>query len=138
MSLKYLLILPLGLLLIHCGRVGKLDSGKYEVADQEYSSQNYTMRRLFQPEGRFQEQHVVDRCLLMEMNGHWLQDGKTLILTYAQVRNRPSCRDSLPDFARDSSQLKIPVRKVESGAFESLLAAADGKPEKWIRWNKVE
>ena len=48
------------------------------------------------------------------------------------------CRDSLPGFGVDSSELKIPVRNVGKREFESLLAASDGKPEKWLKWIKVE
>ena len=131
-------MLSLSFFLLRCGRVGNLGEGKYEVADQEYSSQNYIMQRQFLAGGAFQEQHVVDRCLLMEMAGRWEQKGGTLKLHYDLIRNRTSCHDSLPDFGRDSSELKIPLRNVGRGDFESLLAASDGKPEKWIKWLKVD
>jgi hypothetical protein len=126
------------LLLLHCGRVGRVESGKYEVADQEYSSQNYVMERLFDPKGAFQEKHILDRCLMMEMRGSWMQEGGRLTLSYAEMRNRASCRDSLGAFAKDSAELEIPVRNVEDRGFESYLAASEGKPDKWIRWLKVE
>ena len=136
--MKRLLILPLFLLLTDCGRVGKLTNGKYEVSDQEYSSQNYSLQRLFDAQGGFEEKHVLDRCLVMEMKGKWIQKGGQLSLHYDQMRNRGSCRDSLAGWAKDSADLKIPVRNVEGGSFESFLAASDGKPEKWIRWLKTE
>lgn len=126
------------LILSQCGRVGKLGSGKYAVADQEYSSQNYSMERQFLAQGTFEEKHVVDHCLLMEMTGKWIQDGGTLTLTYEQIRNRANCHDSLPAWGRDSSQLKIPVRNVDATSYESLLAASNGKPDKWIKWLKTE
>jgi hypothetical protein len=44
----------------------------------------------------------------------------------------------LPDWAKDSTSLKIPVRSVEETGFESLLAASDGRPEKWLRWIRLE
>jgi len=130
--------LALSLSFVQCGRTGKLDAGKYEVADQEYSSQNYSMRRKFTPQGGFEEQHVVDHCLLMEMTGIWIQKGGTLTLSYAQGRNRASCHDSLPAWSVDTSKLSIPIRNVEGTSYESLLAASDGKPEKWIKWLKTE
>lgn len=136
--MKRLMLLPLCLVMTHCGRVGKLDAGRYEVADQEYSSQNYTLERRFGPAGTFEERHVLDRCLLMEMRGAWVQEGGELILRYAEMRNRGTCRDSLPAFARDSAVLTIPVRNVEGASFESFLAASDGKPDKWIKWLKTE
>lgn len=136
--MKRLLLLPLCLAMTHCGRVGKLDAGKYEVADQEYSSQNYVLERRFEPAGTFEERHLLDRCLLMEMKGAWVQEGGELTLRYSQMRNRGTCRDSLPAFGRDSAELKIPVRNVESGSFESFLAASDGKPDKWIKWMKID
>lgn len=136
--MKRLLLLPLCLLLTHCGRVGKLDSGRYEVADQEYSSQNYTLERRFEPAGAFEERHLLDRCLMMEMKGEWVQEGGELTLRYSRTRNRGSCRDSLPAFAADSAVLRIPIRNVEGRSFESFLAAGDGKPEKWIKWLKSE
>jgi hypothetical protein len=135
--MRTFLILPvviLALILIQCGRVGKLNTGKYEIADQEYSSQNYVMERLFEPQGGFLETHILERCLLMEMRGTWLQDGGKLTLRYSEMRNRNSCRDSLPAFAKDSAELKIPVRNVDRGSFESFLAASEGKPDKWIKW----
>lgn len=132
------LLLPACLLMTRCGRVGDLDAGRYEVSDQEYSSQNYVLERRFEPAGSFEERHLLDRCLLMEMKGAWVQDGGELTLRYAEMRNRGACRDSLPSFARDSAVLRIPVRNVESGSFESFLAAGDGKPDKWIRWVKSE
>jgi hypothetical protein len=131
-------LIPLSLALIQCGRTGKVRSGTYEVADQEYSSQNYSMQRVLSPQGGFEEKHVVDHCLLMEMNGHWLQDGGTLKLSYAQVRNRSTCHDSLPAWSTDTSKLSVPIRKVEGDGYEALLAASDGKPEKWIKWLKTE
>jgi hypothetical protein len=137
--LKYLsLLLPLSLVLIDCSRVGKLGAGKYDVSDQEYSSQNYLMEREFTNQGGFGEKHVVDHCLLMEMSGKWVQEGGTLTLKYDQMRNRRTCHDSLPDWGRDSAELKIPVRNVEGASFETLLSASDGKPSKWIRWNKID
>ncbi|MDB5049457.1 MAG: hypothetical protein JWO30_2528 [Fibrobacteres bacterium] len=136
--MKHFLLVALCLALIQCGRTGKLGSGKYAVADQEYSSQNYSMERLFLAQGGFEEKHIVDHCLLMEMTGNWVQKGGTLTLTYGQIRNRASCHDSLPSWSRDSSELKIPVRNVEGTSYESLLAASDGKPEKWIKWLKTE
>jgi hypothetical protein len=135
---KRLMLLPFCLLMTQCGRVGKLDAGKYEVADQEYSSQNYVLERRFGTAGTFEERHVLDRCLMMEMKGAWAQEGGELTLRYAEMRNRATCRDSLPAFARDSAELRIPVRNVEGGSFESFLAASDGKPDKWIRWLKVD
>ncbi|MDB5106071.1 MAG: hypothetical protein JWP91_3760 [Fibrobacteres bacterium] len=135
--MKRLSLLILSLFLIHCGRTGKLGSGKYEVADQEYSSQNYSMARHFTPEG-FEEKHVVDHCLLMEMSGKWAQDGSTLELSYGKIRNRATCHDSLSAWAVDTSKLTIPIRNVEGTSYESLLAASDGKPEKWIKWLKTE
>lgn len=136
--MKRLMLLPLCLMLADCGRVGKVSTGKYEVSDQEYSSQNYTMQRLFDPQGGFEERHVIDRCLLMEMKGNWVQEGGRLTLTYARMRNRETCRDSLANWSKDSAQLEIPVRNVERGSFESFLAASEGKPDKWIRWLKTE
>ena len=135
--MRYLLVLLL-CLVAGCGRVGKLTTGKYAVADQEYSSQNYNMERRFDAAGSFQEKHVVDRCLLMEMAGRWKQEGGTLTLSYARMRTRPSCQDSLPAWGSDSAQLKIPVRNVDASSYEALLAASDGRPEKWIRWLKTE
>ena len=136
--MRYLILVSLCLALTHCSRTGQLGSGKYEVADQEYSSQNYSMQRLFSGQGGFEEKHVVDHCLLMEMTGKWIQDGATLTLKYAQMRNRATCHDSLPEWGRDSAELKIPVRNVEAASYESLLAASDGKPEKWIKWLRTE
>jgi hypothetical protein len=137
-DLKYLLLASFCLALVQCGRIGKLGAGKYAVADREYSSQNYSMERQFDAQGGFTEQHVVDHCLLLEMTGKWVQKGGTLLLTYDHTRNRASCHDSLPAFAQDSAQLKIPVRNVDPTSYESLLAASDGKPEKWIKWFKTE
>lgn len=130
--------LILGLTLTHCGRTGKLGSGQYEVADQEYSSQNYSMRRQLASHGGFEEKHVVDHCLLMEMTGTWVQEGGKLNLQYARMRNRPTCHDSLAAWSVDTSRLAIPIRNVESTSYEALLAASDGKPEKWIKWLKTE
>jgi hypothetical protein len=121
-----------------CGRVGKLGAGTYAVADQEYSSQNYAMERRFQAAGTFEERHVVDHCLLLELSGTWAQDGRRLNLAYARARNRPTCRDSLPAWSVDTAKLVIPIRNVEATGYEALLAASDGKPEKWIRWMKTE
>ena len=125
-------------MLFQCGRAGRLESGKYAVADQEYSSQNYNLERQFMPQGGFEERHVVDHCLLLEMTGKWVQDGGTLTLTYDQSRNRANCHDSLPAWGKDSSQLKIPVRNVDAGSYESFLAASNGKADKWIKWLKTE
>ena len=136
--MKLLLFIPLCLTLIQCGRIGKLGSGKYAVADQEYSSQNYSMERVLRAGGEFTEQHLVDHCLLMEMTGKWKQDGGTLTLNYDQIRNRPNCHDSLTAWGKDSSALKIPVRNVDANSYESLLAASGGKPDKWIKWLKTE
>jgi hypothetical protein len=136
-STPRLLLLVPAVLLIDCGRVGRLEAGKYEVADQEYSSQNYVMERKLEPSGAFEEKHTLDHCLLMEMRGTWNQEGGRLTLSYAEMRNRGTCRDSLPAFAKDSAKLEIPLRNVEDGSFESYLAAADGKPDKWIKWLKV-
>ena len=130
--------LILGLTLTHCGRTGKLGSGQYEVADQEYSSQNYSMRRQLASQGAFEEKHVVDHCLLMEMTGTWVQEGGKLNLQYAKMRNRPTCHDSLAAWSVDTSRLAIPIRNVEGTSYEALLAASDGKPEKWIKWLKTE
>lgn len=132
------LSLPISLVLIGCHRIGKLGAGKYDVSDQEYSSQNYLMEREFTSQGAFEEKHVIDHCLLMQMSGKWVQDGGTLTLKYDQMRNRPTCHDSLPGWAKDSAELKIPVRHVEGNSFESFLAASDGKPSKWILWNKMD
>ncbi|HKP94238.1 MAG TPA: hypothetical protein VJ385_00645 [Fibrobacteria bacterium] len=136
--MKQFLLIASCLLFLQCGRTGKLGAGKYEVADQEYSSQNYSMRRQFMDQGGFEEKHVVDHCLLMEMTGKWAQEGGTLTLKYDQIRNRATCHDSLPPWSRDSSELEIPVRNVAGDGYESLLAASDGKPEKWIKWLKTE
>lgn len=136
--MRRLMLLPICLALSHCGRVGKLDAGRYSVADQEYSSQDYVLERRFEAGGGFSEKHLVERCLLMEMKGEWIQDGGELTLRYAEIRNRETCRDSLPAFARDSAELRIPVRNVGSDGFESFLAASDGKPDKWIRWLRVD
>lgn len=136
--MKYPFLLFICLLVLHCGRPTKLGSGKYEVADQEYSSQNYSMQRQFTPQGGFDEKHVVDHCLLMEMKGNWIQDGGTLTLKYVEMRNRATCRDSLPGWGVDTSELKIPIRNVDVSGYESLLAAGNGKPEKWIKWMKTE
>jgi hypothetical protein len=138
--LRYLRLIPLAsaLALLACGRVGKLGAGTYAVADQEYSSQNYAMERTFLPAGTFEERHVVDHCLLLELSGGWIQDGGKLRLSYARSRNRANCHDSLPAWSVDTSRLEIPIRKVEGTGYEALLAASDGKPEKWIRWMKTE
>lgn len=136
--LQRLILIPLCLVLLHCGRVEKLNTGNYAVADKEYSGQNYVMERRFNPEGAFTEKHVLEHCLLMEMKGSWIQEGGKLTLRYAEIRNRESCRDSLPAFARDSAELEIPVRNVDGEGFESFLAASDGKPDKWIRWMKTD
>jgi hypothetical protein len=121
-----------------CGRIGKIGAGTYAVADQEYTSQNYAMERTFQPAGTFEERHVVDHCLLLELSGRWIQDGGSLQLGYARSRNRANCRDSLPAWSIDTSKLEIPIRNVEGTGYEALLAASEGKPEKWIRWMKTE
>ena len=128
--------LLLGLAVTHCGRTKKLVSGQYEVADQEYSSQNYSMRRHLASQGGFEEKHVVDHCLLMEMTGTWAQEGGKLDLQYARMRNRPTCHDSLTAWSVDTSRLAIPIRNVEGTSYEALLAASGGKPEKWIKWLK--
>lgn len=134
--MKRLTLLSLCLLLVHCGRVGKVSNGQYEVADQEYSSQNYVLERHFDSQGGFQERHLLDRCLMMEMKGRWVQEGGKLNLTYTEMRSRGTCRDSLPAFSRDSAELVIPVRNVDAEGFESFLAASEGKPDKWIKWLK--
>jgi hypothetical protein len=126
------------LTLIQCGRTGKLGAGKYEVADQEFSSQNYSIQRQFGGDGGFEERHVLDHCLVMEMTGKWVQDGRKLALHYAQMRNRATCHDSLPGWGVDTSRLEIPIRNVVGDSYEALLAASDGKPEKWIKWLKTE
>lgn len=138
--MRYLRYMPLAgiLLLADCGRVGKLGAGTYDVADQEYTSQNYGMERKLMPEGTFEERHVVDHCLLLELSGTWKQDGGRLKLNYARSRNRPTCHDSLPGWSVDTAKLAIPIRNVEATGYEALLAASDGKPEKWIRWMKTE
>ena len=136
--MRYLMLFLLCLLTTHCGRVNKLAAGKYEVADQEYSSQNYNMQRQFAPSGEFQEKHVVDRCLLMEMSGHWRQEGGTLTLLYDRMRNRSNCQDSLPAWGNDSAKLEIPLRNVDASSYESMLAASEGRPEKWIKWLKMD
>jgi hypothetical protein len=123
---------------MHCERTGKLGGGRYAVADREYSEQDYVIERSLETGGRFEEKHFVDRCLLMEMAGGWMQEGARLELRYDRSRMRESCRDSLPAWASDTSRLEIPIRKVEIGGYESLLAASDGKPEKWIRWNRQD
>jgi hypothetical protein len=138
--LRYLRLIPFAsaLALLACGRIGKLGAGTYAVADQEYSSQNYGMERTLGPAGAFEERHVVDHCLLLELSGTWIQDGGKLRLSYARSRDRANCRDSLPPWSVDTSKLEIPIRKVEGTGYEALLAASDGKPEKWIRWMKTE
>jgi hypothetical protein len=138
--LRHLRLIPLAgiLVLVQCGRVGKLGAGTYDVADEEYSSQNYGMERKLAPEGTFEERHVVDHCLLLEMSGTWAQDGGRLKLSYARSRNRRTCHDSLPGWSTDTSKLVIPIRSVEAKGYEALLAASGGKPEKWIRWMKTE
>lgn len=136
---RYLIAaLLLGLAVTHCGRTQKLGSGQYAVADQEYSSQNYSMRRHLASQGGFEEKHEVDHCLLMEMTGTWMQEGGKLNLQYARMRNRPTCRDSLAAWTVDTSRLAIPIRNVDGTSYEALLAASDGKPEKWIKWLKTE
>ncbi len=122
--------------LLDCQRTGKLNPGKYDVSDQEYSSQNYAMERHYEASGKFAEKHIVDHCLLMEMEGNWKQDGGKLVLKYEQMRNRQNCHDSLPNWGKDSAELNIPVRNMEEKSYESLLAASDGKPEKWLKWIK--
>lgn len=138
--MRYLRLLALGffLVIVQCSRVQKLAAGKYQVADQEYSSQNYNMQRTLGSDGGFEEKHVLDRCLLVEMSGKWEQKGGTLHLSYQKMRNRPSCRDSLPEWGVDSTKLTIPVRNVDGMSFESLLAASEGRPEKWIKWIKLD
>ncbi len=126
------------ILLAACQKTGTLGTGRYAVADAEYSSQNYSMEREYHSDGRFAERHIIDHCLLMEMKGKWIQAGANLTLTYAQSRNRPTCHDSLPVWANDSAQLHIPLRNIQGTAYESLLAASDGKPEKWIKWYKAD
>jgi hypothetical protein len=138
--LRYLRLIPLAsaVAIVACGRIGKLGAGTYAVADQEYSSQNYGMERVFLPAGTFEERHVVDHCLLLELSGSWVQDGGKLRLSYARSRDRANCHDSLPAWSVDTVKLEIPIRKVEGTGYEALLAASDGKPEKWIRWMKTE
>ncbi len=128
----------MALTLFNCQKVGKLGAGKYDVYDQEYSSQNYLLERKFTDQGAFEESHTIDHCLLMDMRGKWTQDGNTLTLKYNQMRNRPTCHDSLPAWGQDSAELKIPIRNVDASTYESMLAASDGKPAKWIKWNRVD
>ncbi len=132
------LLLLMTLMLFNCQKVGKLGAGKYDVYDQEYSSQNYLLERKFTDQGAFEESHTIDHCLLMDMRGKWKQDGNTLTLKYTQMRNRPTCHDSLPTWDQDSAELKIPIRNVDASTYESMLAASDGKPAKWIKWNRVD
>lgn len=136
--LRYPSLLLLCLPLVQCGRAAKLGDGTYAVADQEYSRENYAMLRSFQSSGTFAEKHEVNHCLLMEMTGNWEQKGGTLKLRYDRTRNRKNCRDSLPAWSQDSSALEIPVRNIDGKSFETLLAASDGKPEKWLTWLKTE
>jgi hypothetical protein len=137
-DLRYLLLLVLSFFLIQCGRVQKLVAGKYQVADDEYSSQNYNMQRTFGSSGAFEETHVLDRCLLVEMSGDWKQNGGSLSLAYRKMHTRANCKDSLPAWAADSSHLTIPIRNVDKNSFESLLAASDGHAEKWLKWVKLD
>lgn len=127
-----------GFELMGCDKIGTLQAGKYAVSDQEYSSQNYLMQRIFTTQGTFTEQHTVDHCLLMEMNGKWLQKKGELQLSYQESHNRANCHDSLSQFAKDSAELKIPIRNIQVTGFESFLTASGGKPEKWIQWNKLD
>lgn len=136
--MKYLPMLTLCIAMVQCGKVAKLGEGAYEIADREYSSQNYSMRRHFETGGAFREMHVVDHCLLLEMRGQWKQEAGALLLKYGGIRNRTHCRDSLPEWAADSTELEIPVRNIDDSSFESFLTASDGKPEKWIKWLKTE
>lgn len=134
--MKRFILFAIGLACIGCGRTGRLTSGSYAVADQEYSSQNYSLERKLEAAGSFAEKHTVDHCLLMEMTGTWQQESGSLRLKYGRIRNRRNCRDSLSEWSADSTELRIPVRNVEADAYESLLAASGGKPEKWIKWIK--
>ncbi len=133
-----MLVVATSFLLVECQKTGKLAGGTYDVSDQEYSSQNYLMERVFTAEGGFVERHVVDHCLLMEMSGKWVQDGGSLRLKYDRMHNRATCHDSLPEWASDSSNLTIPIRNIQANSYESLLGASDGKPEKWIKWNRID
>lgn len=126
------------LALVHCSRTGKVVSGTYEIADQEYSSQNYVMLRKLESQGGFEERHILNRCLRMEMTGKWEQKGGNMVLNYAQARNRDNCSDSMPAWSVDTSRLSIPIRNVEGMGYEALLAATDTKSEKWIKWMKTE
>jgi hypothetical protein len=138
--LRYLRIISLASLfaMLGCGRIGKIGAGTYSVADQEYTSQNYAMERSFLPTGTFEERHVVDHCLRLELSGRWLQDGGRLQLSYDRSHSRANCHDSLPAWAVDTSKLEIPIRKVAGTGYEALLAASDGKPEKWIQWIRTD
>jgi len=136
---QVLRILFLGFLfLVGCEKTGVLKAGKYLVSDQEYSSQNYQMERVFTSQGSFTESHTIDHCLLMEMTGKWKQEKGTLLLTYAQSRNRANCHDSLPSLKNDSSDLNIPIRNIQVTGFESFLTGSGGKAAKWIQWNKMD
>jgi hypothetical protein len=123
-------------LLLGCQGEKNLAAGQYAVADAEYSQDNYGLRREFRKDGSFTEAHSLSNCLLMEMKGQWVQKGDELRLQYAESRQRASCKVELPSFAPDSAQLVIPIRNVETQSFESFLTASDGKPEKWLRWNR--
>jgi len=126
------------LFLTGCEKINLLKPGKYMVLDQEYSSQNYQMERVFNSQGTFIESHTIDHCLLMEMTGTWKQEKENLMLTYAESQNRANCHDSLPALKKDSSDLKIPLRNIQVTGFESFLTASGGKAAKWIQWNKMD
>ena len=128
----------LALVLVQCSRTGKVVSGTYEIADQEYSSQNYVMLRKLKSQGEFEERHILNRCLRMEMTGKWEQVGGTIVLDYTQARNRDNCSDPMPAWSVDTSRLSIPIRNVEGTGYEALLAATDTQSEKWIKWMRTE
>jgi hypothetical protein len=119
-----------------CSHEKNLEAGRYAVADSEYSQDNYDLRRDFRGDGTFSEAHSLSNCLMMEMEGHWIQENNQLQLNYSTSRQRTSCKQDLPEFKADSAHLTIPIRHVEGESFESFLTASGGKPEKWLRWNR--
>jgi hypothetical protein len=122
--------------LLGCSSEKMLEAGRYAVADAEYSQDNYDLRREFRGDGTFSEAHTLTNCLMMEMQGRWVQDGDQLHLTYLSSRQRTTCKQDLSEFKSDSAALQIPIRHVETESFESFLTASGGKPEKWLRWNR--
>lgn len=122
--------------LMACSSEKKLEAGHYAVADSEYSDDKYDLRREFRTDGTFSEAHSLAKCLMMEMQGQWVQTGDQLQLQYSTSRQRSSCKQDLPEFKVDSAQLTIPIRHVEKESFESFLTSSGGKPEKWLRWNR--